>query len=80
MERSISSENADVPFNPGYGVEPPRFAGRELVEHTILLGLQRGPGREEFINIVTGGRGTGDLPSHLEIDRMAVILARLLSI
>lgn len=50
---------ADVPFNPGYGVEPPRFAGRELVEHTILLGMQRGPGREEFINIVTGGRGTG---------------------
>lgn len=49
----------DVPFNPGYGVEPPRFAGRELVAQTILLGLQRGPGREEFLNIVTGGRGTG---------------------
>jgi hypothetical protein len=56
MNLPLSDEN---PFNPGYGVEPPRFVGRDEVFHEILLGLRRGPGRDEFHWLVLGGRGTG---------------------
>lgn len=53
------SNYAENPFNPGYGVEPPLLAGRDTLQHEVLLGLRRGPGRGEFHQLIVGGRGTG---------------------
>jgi hypothetical protein len=58
----------DVPFRPGWGDEPPEFAGRAVLVHEVLLGLSRGPSGGELHHIFTGGRGTGKtvLLAHLE--------------
>jgi type II secretory pathway predicted ATPase ExeA len=50
---------SDNPFNPGFGVRPPVFAGRQTLVNEILARLGRGPGRHEFITLVVGPRGVG---------------------
>jgi type II secretory pathway predicted ATPase ExeA len=47
------------PFRPGSGEEPPYFAGRHVIFHDVLLGLQRGPGGLEYHRLIVGGEGTG---------------------
>lgn len=57
----------DVPFRPGWGDDPPEFAGRAALIHEILAGIARGPAGGQTHHIITGGRGTGK----------TVLLARL---
>ena len=47
------------PFNAGFGVNPPFFAGRSGLLHRLLANLQDGPGRATYLAVVVGGRGIG---------------------
>ena len=47
------------PFNAGFGVPPPYFAGRAGLLHHVLANLQDGPGRAAYLQVLLGGRGVG---------------------
>ncbi|MEY2445128.1 MAG: hypothetical protein QOE00_1708 [Ilumatobacteraceae bacterium] len=67
-QRSIQ-DYAENPFNPGFGVAPPVFVGRQEILHSVLTGLSRGPGRHEFHSVIVGPRGTGKTVLLAEIER-----------
>lgn len=47
------------PFNPGFGVDPPYFAGRQALFHRTLANVIDGPNRGRYVQIIAGGRGLG---------------------
>ena len=47
------------PFNPGFGVDPPYFAGRQALFHRTLANVLDGPNRGRYVQTITAGRGLG---------------------
>jgi hypothetical protein len=47
------------PFNPGFGVDPPYFAGRQALFHRTLANVIDGPNRGRYVQIIAAGRGLG---------------------
>jgi hypothetical protein len=47
------------PFNPGFGVDPPYFAGRQALFHRTLANVADGPNRGRYVQIIAAGRGLG---------------------
>lgn len=70
--RSIQ-DYPENPFNPGFGVAPPVFVGRQEILHLVLTGISRGPGRHEFHSVIVGPRGTGKTVLLAEIERFVTL-------
>ena len=59
------------PFNPGFGVDPPYFAGRQALFHRTLANVNDGPNRGRYVQIITGGRGLGKTSLLNRLERYA---------
>ena|GEM_PF-545585 len=63
---------ADNPFNPGYGEQPPFLAGRSELINDAIGALRAGPGRAQFHRILIGPRGAGKTVALNAIVNLAV--------